>query len=109
VSLDSHFGDTLPPWVCEIIRQSRFRNLGTTALHLAYVAKGGLVAAVMCTPKLWDIAAGVLIAEAAGAKVTDWAGREIFPIDLDNYEGQSFRIVAANGKVHPKLLETIEG
>ena len=107
VSLDSHFGDTLPAWVCEIIRQSRFRNLGTTALHLAYVAKGGLVAAVMCTPKLWDIAAGVVIAEAAGAKVTDWTGQEIFPIDLDNYEKQSFRIVAANGKVHPRLVETI--
>jgi fructose-1,6-bisphosphatase/inositol monophosphatase family enzyme len=61
----------------------------------------------MCTPKLWDIAAGVVIAEAAGAKVTDWEGREIFPIDFDSYEGESFRVVAANRKVHPKLLETM--
>ena len=107
VGLDSHFDDGVPPWVCEIIRQSRFRNFGTTALHLAYVAKGGLVAAVMCTPKLWDIAAGALIAQAAGAAVTDWQGGNIFPVDLDNYEGQTFQVVAANQKVHPKLLETM--
>ncbi len=108
VGLDSHFDDGVPPWVCNIIRESRFRNFGTTALHLAYVAKGGLVAAVMCTPKLWDIAAGTLIAQAAGAAVTDWRGGKIFPVDLDNYEGQTLQVVAANLKVHPKLLEAMK-
>ena len=107
VGLDSHFDDNLPPWVCDLIRRSRFRNFGTTALHLAYVARGGLVASVMCTPKLWDIAAGVVIAEAAGAVVTDWNGGKIFPIDLDAYEGQAFRMVAANKKTHPNLLKTL--
>ena len=108
VGLDSHFDDGVPPWVCDIIRESRFRNFGTTALHLAYVAKGGLVAAVMCTPKLWDIAAGALIAQIAGAAVTDWHGGKVFPVDLDNYNGHSFQMVAANRKVHPKLLETMK-
>lgn len=109
VGLDSHFDEVLPPWVCDLIRRSRFRNFGTTALHLAYVARGGLVAAVMCTPKLWDIAAGVVIAEAAGAVVTDWSGEKIFPMDLDAYEGRSFRMVAANRKTHPGLIEAIRG
>jgi len=107
VGLDSHFDDGLPPWVGEIMRQSRFRNFGTTALHLAYVAKGGLVAAVMCAPKLWDIAAGAAIAQAAGAVITDWKGGKIFPVDLNQYDGQTFRIIAANKKVHPGLLKTI--
>lgn len=107
VGLDSHFGDHLPPWVVDLIRRSRFRNFGTTALHLAYVARGGLVASVMCTPKLWDIAAGVVIAQAAGAVITDWDGGKIFPIDLDAYEGQTFPVVAANGKTHPSLLKTL--
>ncbi len=62
----------------------------------------------MCTPKLWDIAAGVVIAEAAGAIVTDWTGAKIFPIDLDAYEGEAFRVVAANRKAHPHLIETIK-
>jgi len=107
VGLDSHFEGDLPAWAGDLIRRSRFRNFGTTALHLAYVAGGGLVAALMCTPKLWDIAAGTVIAQTAGAVVTDWNGREIFPIDLDNYDGQAFRVLAANQKTHPRLLEII--
>jgi len=107
VGLDSHFDDTLPAWVCDLIRRSRFRNFGTTALHLAYLAHGGLVAAVMCTPKLWDIAAGTVIAETAGAVVTDWNGAKIFPIDLDGYDGRPFQVAAANRKTHPGLLEAI--
>ncbi len=104
VGLDSHF-DEVPPWACEIIKVSRFRNFGTTALHMAYVARGGLVAAVGCTPKLWDIAAGVVIAEAAEAVITDWKGEKLFPIDLDQYEGQTFQIVVANRKTHPRLIQ----
>ena len=107
IGLDSHFEDFVPAWVCDIIRQSRFRNFGTTALHMAYVAKGGLVAAVVRTPKLWDIAAGVVIAEAAGAIVTDWHGGKIFPVDLDHYEGQTFQVLVSNRRTHPKLLEAI--
>jgi myo-inositol-1(or 4)-monophosphatase len=109
VGLDSHFDDVLPPWVCDLIRRSRFRNFGTTALHLAYVARGGLVAAVMCAPKLWDIAAGTVIAQAAGALVTDWNGGKIFPIDLDSYEGQTFQVAVANRRTHPGLLKAIQG
>lgn len=107
VGLDSHFENDVPPWVCDVIRRSRFRNFGTTALHLAYVARGGLVGAIVCTPKLWDIAAGALIAQAAGALITDWIGERIFPIDLDSYEGETFRVLAANRKAHPRLLEWI--
>jgi myo-inositol-1(or 4)-monophosphatase len=109
VGLDSHFEETLPLWVCDLIGQSRFRNFGTTALHLAYVAGGGLVASVMCTPKLWDIAAGTVIAQAAGAIVTDWNGARIFPVDLDRYEGQSFKVLAGNKKTHPALLAVTKG
>jgi myo-inositol-1(or 4)-monophosphatase len=105
VGLDSHFENDLPPWACDLIKASRFRNFGTTALHMAYVARGGLVAAVVCTPKLWDIAAGAVIAEAAGAITTDWKGQKLFPIDLDTYEGQSFQVLTANRKAHPKLIE----
>jgi len=107
VGLDSHFDTTVPPWACRIILESRFRNFGAAALHMAYVAKGGLVAAVICTPKLWDIAAGALIAEAADALTTTWTGEKLFPIDLDNYDGQTFRILTANRKVHPRLMEWV--
>jgi myo-inositol-1(or 4)-monophosphatase len=108
VGLDSHFENGVPGWTQEIIKRTRFRNLGTTALQLAYVAKGSLVGTIANTPKLWDIAAGAFIAEAAGAKVTDWRGGKIFPFDLDGYEGHTFQVVVANPKVHPQIIEMIK-
>jgi myo-inositol-1(or 4)-monophosphatase len=108
VGLDSHFGALLPAWIGHIVHQSRFRNFGTTALQLAYVAAGGLVGTVVCTPKLWDVAAGVMIAQAAGAVVTNWKGRPLFPVDLDAYEGQAMDVLAANRKAHAKLVAWID-
>jgi myo-inositol-1(or 4)-monophosphatase len=105
VGLDSHFGDHLPAGMCEIMKRTRFRNFGSTALQLAYVASGGLVGTVLCTPKLWDIAAGVILVQAAGAIFTDWRGDGLFPIDLDHYEGEPFQSLAAGEKVLPRLIE----
>lgn len=107
IGLDSHFDNGVPSWTCEIMQRTRFRNLGTTALQLAYVAKGGLIATIASDPKLWDIAAGTVIAEAAGAIVTDWQGKKIFPLDLESYEAQQFQLLAANKKVHPQIMELI--
>jgi myo-inositol-1(or 4)-monophosphatase len=108
VGLDSHFDKEVPGWACEIILRTRFRNFGTTALQIAYVAKGSLVATIASDPKLWDIAAGTVIAEAAGAIISDWQGGKIFPINLDTYEGGEFRIVTANKKVHPLIMDILK-
>jgi fructose-1,6-bisphosphatase/inositol monophosphatase family enzyme len=72
---------------------------------LAYVAKGSLIATIANRPKLWDIAAGALIAETAGAVVSDWQGGKIFPVDLDGYQGRDFRVITANRKVHAEILQ----
>ena len=107
VGLESHFGDGAPKWACEIMTRTRFRNLGTTALQLAYVAKGSMVATIANTPKLWDIAAGAIINEAAGSMVTNWQGGKIFPVDLDSYDGHKYQVVVANKKVHPEIVELL--
>ena len=58
--------------------------------------------------KIWDHAAGAIIVEEAGGKVTDFSGQ---PIDfsagrlLDNNRG----IVATNGHLHQKVLAAIAG
>jgi fructose-1,6-bisphosphatase/inositol monophosphatase family enzyme len=101
-------GEVLPNWVQNIVRQCRFRNFGTTAMQMAYVASGGLVGTVACTPKLWDIAAGVAIAEAAGAVTTNWQGQPLFPMELDTYEGRPFQLLLANRTAHPTLLAHIK-
>ena len=108
VGLDSHFESGVPAWTCELIQRTRFRNLGSTTLQLAYVAKGSMIATIANTPKLWDFAAGLVIAEAAGAVLTDWQGQRILPIDVDNYQGEEFHIVAATEKVHPQIIEIIK-
>jgi len=108
VGLDSHFDNGVPGWACEIIQRTRFRNLGTTSLQIAYVAKGSLIATIVNTPKLWDIAPGTVIAESAGAVVSNWQGEKIFPVDLDNYEGAEFQTIVANKKVHTQTVELLK-
>ncbi|MHC4145172.1 MAG: inositol monophosphatase family protein, partial [Planctomycetota bacterium] len=94
VGLESHFEGGAPGWACEIMQRTRFRNLGTTALQLAYVAKGSMVATIANTPKLWDIAAGVVINRAAGARSRyhRLAGRQ----DLSRRYGQLRRAQVSN-------------
>jgi len=107
VALNSSFKSHLPEWAQQIILRTRFRNLGSLALELAYLSCGGLVAVVAGEIKLWDIAAGVLIAEAAGATVTDNQGKKLFPVNIAAYDGSKFNIVAANKKVHAELIEML--
>ena len=108
IGLDSHYDNGVPSWTCEIMKRTRFRNLGTTALQLTYVANGGLIATIASDPKLWDIEAGTLIAETAGAIVTDWQGNKIYPVDLETYETNQFSVIAANKQVHPEILELLK-
>lgn len=54
-------------------------------------------------PKWWDVAAGILMVEEAGGKVTDMVGNKIKNRDL------SKGIVASNGKIHEELLKIING
>ena len=107
LGIESFFPDGIPKYMDTLGKRMRLRGLGTTALHLAYVAKGSMVGAVVHKPKLWDIAAGALIVETAGAIVTDWSGNKIFPVDLDNYDGGPFNTLAANKKAHPEILNLL--
>lgn len=72
------------------IRARKMRIMGSAALAMAYVASGRLDAYVEYRISLWDIAAGILLIEAAGGKV------ELTPIP-DSHEAYS--IIADNGKI----------
>jgi myo-inositol-1(or 4)-monophosphatase len=73
------------------------RRLGSTALDLCYVAAGRLDGYYERGIWSWDIAAGGLILEEAGGKVTDYRGAGL------NLEGR--QIVASNGYLHPAMTE----
>ncbi|WP_079912503.1 inositol monophosphatase family protein [Paenibacillus sp. 32352] len=82
----------------EIAPQCRsIRSLGSAALHLAYVASGKLGAFWEYGLNAWDVAAGVLIIEEAGGRVTDTLGNP--------YQLSVKHIVGSNGSVHDALLK----
>ncbi|MFC1763766.1 inositol monophosphatase family protein [Planctomycetota bacterium] len=104
VGLDGHQGETMPSWFVTLMKRSRFRNLGSAALHIAYVANGAMVATVIGLPKLWDIAAGAIIAERAGARITNWQGEDLWPMNLEDYQGEKICCIVANAKAHPEIV-----
>jgi myo-inositol-1(or 4)-monophosphatase len=106
--VDSHFSPAMADAISKIIQQTRFRNLGTTALHLAYIAKGSMIGCLTTTTKIWDIAAGTLIIENAGGIVTDQKGNPIFPIDdLEKAAKQQHLVLAANKTTHKKFQQML--
>jgi myo-inositol-1(or 4)-monophosphatase len=76
------------------------RRLGSTALDLCYVAAGRLDGYYERGIWAWDIAAGGLILEEAGGKVTNYRGAGM------NLEGR--QIVASNGYLHSAMIELTE-
>jgi len=62
--------ETLPVFNHLISRVRKVRIMGSAALALAYVADGRFDAYVESGIRLWDIAAGALIVECAGGKVS---------------------------------------
>lgn len=87
-----------------VSEKCRIRCLGSTALHLAYVARGALVGAVSVSGKLWDIAAGILLVEQAGGKISDLSGNSVCPIDPAQYDGGRYSLLATNSQRHTDLL-----
>jgi len=78
------------------------RRLGSAALDLCYVAAGRFDGYWELDLKPWDIAAGSLIANQAGAQVTDILGNA-------DYLKCPCSVITANNQVHPQLLEALRG
>ncbi|GAA5483049.1 inositol monophosphatase family protein [Haloferula sargassicola] len=72
------------------LRARKMRMMGSAALGLAYIASGRLDAYVESRISLWDIAAGKLLVEAAGGKVT---------LQENPGSTDSWAIVATNGLI----------
>lgn len=89
--------DRLMKYVREFLINSHgLLRLGSAALDLCYVACGRLEGFWEFFLNPWDTAAGYLIVEEAGGKVTDSRGN---PYSI--YEKQ---ILATNGKIHNAML-----
>jgi myo-inositol-1(or 4)-monophosphatase len=75
------------------------RRIGAAAVDLAYVACGRVEAYFEFNIHIWDIAAGVLLVQEAGGKVTDYSGG-------DDY--LSGRELLAAGPIHSEALGIIQ-
>ena len=91
----------LEPFVAVAQRSRNVRALGSAALALAYVAAGRLSGFWELRLGPWDMAAGALLVEEAGGRLTDLAGG---PFRLFGR-----RVLATNGSIHDQLLAVLAG
>ena len=103
IGLPSGREESLPRVVHGWIDRMVQRATGSTALNLVLLASGCFDAVFGTKCKLWDIAAGAIIIEEAGARLTDHQGRPWFPADLAAYRGTPTPFLAAS----PALLEQL--
>ena len=77
------------------------RRLGSAAIDLCWVAAGRFDGFYEHKLQAWDSAAGFLMVEEAGGKVTDFKG--------EHYSPYQPHLLATNGKIHDELLGIING
>lgn len=76
-----------------------FRQTGSSALDLAYIAAGRFDGVFLWDISAWDMAAGIHLIREAGGIVTDRDGREAMM--------QTGEIVAGNEIIHRQLLDIL--
>jgi myo-inositol-1(or 4)-monophosphatase len=76
------------------------RRMGSAAIDLAYTASGRMDGYFDVKLAPWDLAAGKLLIEEAGGKVTHWDQR---PFDIFSKEP----VLATNGHIHAALATVL--
>jgi myo-inositol-1(or 4)-monophosphatase len=84
-----------------VMRCQDIRRMGSAALDLCYVAAGRHEAHWEVELKPWDSAAGALVVQRAGGRVTTMRGAPYTP-----WSGGA---VGSNGLIHGALLEALNG
>lgn len=72
------------------------RRTGSAAMDLAYVACGRIGGFFEARLQPWDFAAGMLLVEEAGGRITRFDGSAVNPVEPGG-------ILATNGKLHEEL------
>lgn len=98
-----HYQDILPTLLLRFSNCLKaaqgVRRTGSAALDLCHVACGRFDAFWEQNLKPWDTAAGMLIAEEAGAKITDFSGNP-FSIEMDE-------ILSTNDYIHQEMISLL--
>ena len=81
-------------------RARAVRRLGSALIDLAYIAAGRMDGFWELSLSPWDVAAGGILVEEAGGRVTDLRGA---PLDVNKP-----RLVATNGRIHDEVLAVLK-
>lgn len=97
--------ESYSPFVMNVVRDlyghvGGLRLLGAAAVEICYVAAGRFEARIEGFISEWDVAAGSLILEMAGGRLTDFSGHE------NRWDGRE--VFASNGKIHDELLKVLK-
>ncbi|MBW1871564.1 MAG: inositol monophosphatase, partial [Deltaproteobacteria bacterium] len=86
----------------------KVRSLGSSVAHIGYVARGAAGGAILGNVHVWDVAAGMVILEAAGGSICGLDGRKV---DLSDFLGgqkiDRVLIAAAKGQ-HKEIGNTLQ-
>lgn len=80
------------------------RNLGSGALNMAYVAAGRFDGFWIPSLYSWDMAAGMLLVEEAGGKVSNQNGKPFDNLVVTS----SLNMLASNGHLHNLILKELK-
>ncbi|MFA4818238.1 MAG: inositol monophosphatase family protein [Patescibacteria group bacterium] len=83
------------------------RQLGSAAIELAWVAAGRTESIVIPGTKPWDAAAGILLVQEAGGKVTDFKNKPWSIYDRQGKVMANIDLLATNGKIHKIILSKL--
>ncbi|HYP17222.1 MAG TPA: inositol monophosphatase [Opitutus sp.] len=90
-----------------LVQNFKIRGLGSSTLHLAYVAVGILGGTVDHNVKIWDIAAAVPLCLAGGGEVQFLNGDQ-FPLQQFDLKMRRIFYVAGNATVCARLRELLK-
>lgn len=82
------------------VRAQGVRRTGSAALDFCYVAMGRLDGFWELKLHPWDAAAGSLLVQEAGGRVTDFAGK--------TFSIYSKEVIASNGRIHKEMLKVLQ-
>jgi myo-inositol-1(or 4)-monophosphatase len=85
-------------------RGTPIRNLGSGALNMSYLAAGRFDGFWIPSLYSWDMAAGILLIEEAGGKVTRQNGSPITQL----VSTEPFDIIASNGYLHDSIIHSLQ-
>ncbi len=97
--IHQHHDDVIEAFKAMIVKAQGIRRAGAAAIDLAYVACGRFDGFWEKRLKPWDTAAGILLVEEAGGRVSGYSGQKYNPFLPE--------IVASNGFIHKAMVEIL--